>query len=1121
MATRALQEWARLRAAGYPGVEVKNMSSSFRDGLAFCAIIHRHRPDLIDFDSLSKENVYENNRLAFEVAEQELGIPALLDPEDMVAMRVPDRLSILTYVSQLYNYFTNQTHAGVTPSMKRPAEISPAEPSIKKAVTLSKQALSPNNDSSEETAERPCRNTLSSKCAICSKHVHLVQRYLVDGRLYHRNCFRCKECSSTLLPGAYKPGAHLGTFVCTHHRGRMASQLQRPLSIPSPQSHHGSGFFPSLRRSLGPPERSEDSKGSPSLETEINEEERGKQSNAQEGLSLSVKRLSAAFSVPVGNSHSTTGTTARQPELPHSSDSEDTSKPVVDPHPAEETLRSAGSCDPKEQSERGKGEQSLPGSQSDLQVSPSQQQQAARTEMGIATENTASGNTSGSPARVTGESPDTNLTSGNKEIPDEKLKTPPVPVPRKTVDSATTPRPVPRTRISFGGGTSETSAQKPESGVLLNGGVTEQTAPVPKPRDRPQSLTERKGGDIKPKEHPWIALVNSESKRRPAPPRPGAPAKPSSAQQESAESLPINPFDMDDEEEANDMSENVPSAASTETAPKSNHPWYGIQLTNSPMSRKRPAPRAPNASPSASHSLQFQTHDYFASETSPSPSLSMESIPGNSAKSTPELHRKFGTETADQSPAASASGSPVASASGSPAASARGSPAASARGSPAASARGSPAASARGSPAASARGSPAASARGSPAASARGSPAASARGSPAASASGSPAASASGSPAASASGSPAASASGSPAASASGSPAASASGSPAASASGSPAAAASGSPTVAASGSPAAAASGSPTVAASGSPAAAASGSPAASESPATSEIMITESPTPSNHHRPPPKPPVSRSPRLPAHPSPETNRLKHSITDPQPKSSCKENPFDRKSSPAGQTAPPRPPKGPKPARPPAPGHGFPLIKRKVHADQYIPEENIQGELERLEQSLDELEHHGVALEEKLRSCENDEDEDDLLVDWFKLIHEKHMLVRRESELVYTFKQQNLEERQADVEYELRCLLNKPEKDWTDEDRARETELMQELITVIEQRNAIINSLDEDRQREEEEDKLLAAMIKNKDFHKDTNSEIKKKLKFKPSKMLKFLGNKPEGKSKNAKEKNL
>ncbi|XP_072444517.1 MICAL-like protein 1 isoform X1 [Chiloscyllium punctatum] len=972
MATRALQEWARLQVVGYPGVEVTNMSSSFRDGLAFCAIIHRHRPDLIDFDSLSKENVYENNRLAFEVAEQELGIPALLDPEDMVAMRVPDRLSILTYVSQFYNYFTNQTHAGVPPSMKRPAGISPSEPSIKKPVTVSKQVLLANSDSSEEVAERPRWNTLSSTCAICNKHVHLVQRYLVDGKLYHRNCFRCKECSSTLLPGAYKPGTHSGTFVCTHHRGQVTSRPQRPLSIP--QSRLGSGSLPAqtlsstspltLRRSLGTTKGSEDVKGSPSLEPQVNEEKGVEPSGTQEGLSISVKQLSAAFSVSTEKSHPSTGIAPRQLELSNSSNFKGTSEPKVESYLTKGAQRSSESRDPKEQAEHGVGEQQLPALQSELQDSQNKQQQVASMDMGSATENGVSSNTSGTPAIHVSESQNTNLASVNRTTPDEKLKVP-VPVPRKMIDSASstvaTPHPVPRPRISFGGGgggsgTSETSVQKSESGLLVNGGVTEQTAPVPKPRDRPQSLPERKDEDIKSKSHPWMALVNSEVKRRPAPPRPGAPTNPSSTQQGTTESVPQNPFEVEEEEEeeTNNVSEKVQSAAPMETTPKSNHPWYGIQPANSPRSKKRPAPPLPNASPSASRSLQFQTHSSSVSETGPSPSLSMESISGNSAKSTPELHRKWEAEAADNSPAVVRSS-------------------------------------------------------------------------------------------------------------------------------------------------------------------ATSNGSPGANEN----ALLNAESPTPSSHHRPPPKPPVSCSPRLSTHPSPETNRVQHCSPDLQPKSSCKENPFDRKSSPAGVTAPPRPRKGPKPARPPAPGHGFPLIKRKVHADQYIPEENIQGELEQLEQNLDELEHRGVALEEKLRSCENDEDEDDLLVDWFKLIHEKHMLVRRESELVYTFKQQNLEERQADVEYELRCLLNKPEKDWTDEDRAREAELMQELITVIEQRNAIINSLDEDRQREEEEDKLLAAMIKNKDFHKDPNSEIKKKLKFKPSKMLKFLGNKPEVKSKSAKEKNL
>ncbi|XP_059809821.1 MICAL-like protein 1 [Hypanus sabinus] len=999
MATRALQEWARRQVDGYPGVEVKNMTSSFRDGLAFCAIIHRHRPDLIDFDSLSKENVYENNRLAFEVAEQELGIPALLDAEDMVAMRVPDRLSILTYVSQLYNYFTNQTHAGVPPTMKRPAATSPSEPSVKKVVTVNKQVLSPHSDPPVAADERPQRNTLSSTCAICSKHVHLVQRYLVDGKLYHRNCFRCKECSSTLLPGAYKPGAHSGTFVCTHHRGRVTGQPQRPASGPSLPSYHGSlptTVSPASPRtphhSQVPTEASEGYGPSQMKRAELNAEESGEKS-CSPGSGLSP-------SVPSEHYHPTAD---KIPKLSSSTDLKETSKPGVESQTPEATQRSADHSVCKDQTENGISKQP------DLLVSPNEQRLAVVMETDVAAEST---NSSEPPAGCNDGTPDSSHTEASKETAEKQLKTLPVPIPRKTVDSATspvaTPRPVPRPRVSFGGGTSETSVQRSETGELANGGVTEQTTPVPKPRDRPRSLTERctpeaRKGDTKPKDPPWLSLVNSEPKRRPAPPRPGTRPQPSNTQQEAVETRSLNPFEGDDEE-TNDTSEKVPSAASTETVTKPSHPWYSIQVANSPRSKKRPAPPAPNASPSALRSAQSP-----APKTSPSPSLSMESITGDSAKSTPELHRKFedGPALAAKSPEAACktpvgvSGAPevVIETGGSPESASR-------------------------------------------------SPSDTSR-----------------------------------------------------------------IPEMASEN----------PVMASESPESTGESAEVAGGSPATKEATTasSESPAPFSYHRPPPKPPSAPSPVPSLYPSFESSRVNAASTDPQSKSSCKENPFNRKSSPAGGAVPHRPRKGPKPARPPAPGHGFPLIKRKVHANQYIPEESIQGELEQLELQLDELELRGVALEEKLRNCENDDDEDDLLVDWFKLIHEKHLLVRHESELVYTFKQQNLEERQADVEYELRCLLNKPEKDWTDEDRAREAELMQELITVIEQRNAIINSLDEDRQREEEEDKLLETMIKNKDFHKDPNSEMKKKAKFKPSKMLKFLSNKPEGKSKNAKEKNL
>lgn len=103
--------WCQRKTAPYKNVNVQNFHTSFKDGLAFCALIHRHRPDLIDFNSLSKETPLENLNKAFEAADKYLDIPKMLDAEDMVNTAKPDERAVMTYVSSYYHAFTSSQKA--------------------------------------------------------------------------------------------------------------------------------------------------------------------------------------------------------------------------------------------------------------------------------------------------------------------------------------------------------------------------------------------------------------------------------------------------------------------------------------------------------------------------------------------------------------------------------------------------------------------------------------------------------------------------------------------------------------------------------------------------------------------------------------------------------------------------------------------------------------------------------------------------------------------------------------------------------------------------------------------------------------------------------------------------
>lgn len=77
----ALLRWAKKSTNKYPGVRINDFTSSWRDGLAFNAIIHRNRPDLIDWRNIRSRQVRDRLENAFHLAEREYGVTRLLDVE--------------------------------------------------------------------------------------------------------------------------------------------------------------------------------------------------------------------------------------------------------------------------------------------------------------------------------------------------------------------------------------------------------------------------------------------------------------------------------------------------------------------------------------------------------------------------------------------------------------------------------------------------------------------------------------------------------------------------------------------------------------------------------------------------------------------------------------------------------------------------------------------------------------------------------------------------------------------------------------------------------------------------------------------------------------------------------
>ncbi|XP_040266061.1 EH domain-binding protein 1-like protein 1 isoform X2 [Bufo bufo] len=159
--TDSLLRWCQEVTSGYRGVRVNNFTTSWRNGLAFCAILHHFHPESINYEVLDPLNVKENNKKAYD-GFAALGIPPLLSPSDMLLRPVPDKLIILTYICQIRSHFTSNTHLDNLPTSSQAAAPPQAPNDVEKPDTVSEIHETLNATSKQQNATSLKNNITST-----------------------------------------------------------------------------------------------------------------------------------------------------------------------------------------------------------------------------------------------------------------------------------------------------------------------------------------------------------------------------------------------------------------------------------------------------------------------------------------------------------------------------------------------------------------------------------------------------------------------------------------------------------------------------------------------------------------------------------------------------------------------------------------------------------------------------------------------------------------------------------------------------------------------------------------------------------------------------------------------
>ncbi|KAK3581860.1 hypothetical protein CHS0354_032763 [Potamilus streckersoni] len=179
----ALLLWSRRMVEGYPNIQIRDFSKSWRDGKALLTIIHRNRPDLVDFRRVQTQTARQNLEQAFSTAEREFGVTRLLDPED-VDVPEPDEKSVMTYVSSLYDVFP------VVPSVEQTLKENERQLKVEEYKDLSAKLLSWIKEVTDMMMQRDFPTTLMEMKALLAEFSRfriedVPPRLDMKGKIFH------------------------------------------------------------------------------------------------------------------------------------------------------------------------------------------------------------------------------------------------------------------------------------------------------------------------------------------------------------------------------------------------------------------------------------------------------------------------------------------------------------------------------------------------------------------------------------------------------------------------------------------------------------------------------------------------------------------------------------------------------------------------------------------------------------------------------------------------------------------------------------------------------------------------------------------------------------------------